>query len=79
MALSRSLPEVISDILTFQGAVLEKTGDECLEFLSPPSLSTLLGIPEQGKLSFTYQPDYDDAISAGYDSDLFRAIANVFS
>jgi len=79
MVLSRSLPEVMSDILAFQGAVLEKTADECLEFLSPPSLSTLLGIPEHGRISFTYQLDCRDTISADYDSDFFRAIGNVFS
>ncbi len=79
MAPGRPLPEVMSDILAFQGAVLEKTADECLEFLSPPSLSTLLGIPEHGKISFAIQPICSEAISAGYDSDLFRAMANVFS
>ncbi len=79
MAPGGPLPEVMSDILAFQGAVLEKTADECLEFLSPPSLSTLLGIPEHGKMSFTYQTACGDAISAGYDSDLFRAVARVFS
>jgi hypothetical protein len=46
MAPGRPLPEVMSDILAFQGAILEKTADECLEFLSPPSLSAVLGIPE---------------------------------
>jgi len=79
MAPTRSLPEVMSDILAFQGAIIEKTADECLEFLSPPSLAALLGIPEHGKMSFTYQLPHGEAISAGYDSDLFRAMANVFS
>ncbi len=79
MAPGRPLPEVMSDILAFQGAIIEKTADEGLEFLSPPSLAAILGIPEHGKMSFTYQSSHGEAISAGYDSDLFRAMANVFS
>ena len=79
MVPGRPLPEVLSDILALQGAVLEKTADDCVEFLSPPSLSKMLDIPEHGRMSFTYQPSRGDAISAGYDSDLFRAIASVFS
>ncbi|MBM4331397.1 MAG: hypothetical protein FJ117_09270 [Deltaproteobacteria bacterium] len=75
---SRPLPEVLSDILTLQGAVLEKTPDDCLEFLAPPVLSEMLGIPEHGKMSFAYQPAPGEAISAAYDSDLFRAIARLF-
>jgi len=79
MEQSRPLPEVLSDILTLQGAILEKKGDDCLEYLSPPHLSKTLGIPEHGVLSFTYHPSYGETISASYDSELFRAIERLFS
>jgi len=78
MGPSRPLSEVLSDILSLQGAILEKKGEE-MEFLCPPSLSETLNIPEYGILSFTYHPPFEEAISATYESELFRAIEKVFS
>lgn len=79
MGLSRPLSKVISDILTLHGAILEEKADDSLEYLSPPSLSKRLGIPEHGRLSFSYHHFSEETISASYDSELFRAIEKVFS
>lgn len=79
MGLNRPLPKVLSDILTLHGAILEEKGDDSLEYLSPPSLSKRLGIPEHGRLSFSYHHSSEETISASYDSELFRAIEKVFS
>jgi hypothetical protein len=79
MGQSRPLSEVLADILTLDGALLEKTGDGCLEFLIPPSLSKILDIPEHGKLSFAYHPFDESAISASYESEFFRSVDRLFS
>jgi hypothetical protein len=79
MGLSRPLPEVLADILTLEGALLERTEDGCLEFVVPPSLSKTLGVPEHGKLSFAYHPFDESVISASYESEFFRSIDRLFS
>ena len=79
MGLSRPLPEVLADILTLEGALLERTEDGCLEFVVPPSLSETLGIPEHGKLSFAYHPFDESVIRASYESELFRSVDRLFS
>ena len=79
MGPSRPLPEVLADILTHQGALLERTEDGCLEFVVPPSLSETLGIPEHGKLSFAYQPFDESVISASYESEFFRSVDRLLS
>jgi hypothetical protein len=79
MGLSRPLPEVLVDILTLEGALLERTDDGCLEFVVPPSLSETLGIPEHGKLSFVYHSLDESAISASYESEFFRSVERLLS
>src|SRR4030043_1389141 len=79
MGQSRPLPEVLADILTLEGALMERTGDGCLEFLVSPSLSKTLGIPEHGKLSFAYHPFDESVISASYESEFFRSVDRLFS
>ena len=78
MGLNRSLPDVLADILTFKGALLERIEDGYLEFVVPPSLSKTLGVPEHGKLSFAYPPFDESIISASYESDFFRSIDRLF-
>ena len=78
MRLNRSLPDVLADILTFKGALLERIEDGYLEFVVPPSLSKTLGVPEHGKLSFAYPPFDESVISASYESDFFRSIDRLF-
>lgn len=77
--MTRPLPEVLADILTIEGALLERTTDGGLEFVAPPILSKILGIPEHGKLSFTYDAFDEIAISATYESEFFRSIDKLFS
>jgi hypothetical protein len=79
MGQSRSLPEVITDVLTHEGAVLEKRDDGSLEFLVPPSLSSTLRVPEHGILSFSDRPSSEGAIPASYESEIFKAIEKVFT
>jgi hypothetical protein len=79
MERSRSLSEVLSDVLILQGAILEKKNDDSLEYLLPSSLSQILGIPEHGKLSFTYFPSDEETINASYDSELLRSLEKGFS
>lgn len=77
MGMSRPLPEVLADILTLEGALLERTEGGCLEFVVPPSLSEILGIPEHGKLSFAYHPLDESVISASYESEFFRSVGRL--
>lgn len=77
--MNRPLPEVLADILANKGALLERTGDGSLEFVAPPSLSKTLGIPEHGRLCFTYDSFDEIAISATYESEFFRSIERLFS
>jgi len=79
MGVSSQLPDVLVDILTLEGALLERTEDGCLEFVVPPSLSKTLGVPEHGKLSFAYHPFDESVISASYESEFFRSIDRLFS
>jgi hypothetical protein len=79
MRQSRPLPEVLANILTLEGALLERTDDDYLEFVVPPSLSETLGIPEHGKLSFAYHPFDESVISASYESEFFRSVDRLFS
>jgi hypothetical protein len=79
MEQSRSLPEILADILTLEGALLERTGDGCLDFLAPPSLSKTLGMPEHGKLSFGYHSFDESVINASYESEFFRSVDRLFS
>ena len=76
--MSQPLSEVIAGILAYKGAEVEKMGDDSLEILCPPEVSTLLNIPEYGRLSFSYAASSDDLIYASYDSEFFRVISNLF-
>lgn len=78
MRLHRTLPEIIADILTHNGAIVEDVDGDCLEYLAPRSFSGILGIPEHGRLGFTPNASGEDAIGAAYDSELFRSIEKVF-
>lgn len=72
------LATVISDILVYHGGVVEFQ-KESLEFLVPPSLSQILGIPEQGELAFAYRDDKSDTIDASYDSEFFNSLERLFA
>ncbi len=74
----RNLPEVISDIFTYHGAALEKTGENRMEFLLPEALSQTIGLPEYGNLDFSPSGSCEGAIRASYDSELLNLIERLF-
>ncbi len=75
--MNKTLPEVIADILIHNGAVIEETDDGCLEFLATETLSAKLNLPDHGRLCFSYNDTSGDAISAAYDSELFKTMAGL--
>lgn len=77
--MNKTLPEVIENILTYHGAVVEKTNDNCLEVLSPDSLSAALGFEEHSVLCFAYDKTEKGAIYASYDSELFKALSGLLA
>jgi hypothetical protein len=79
MARGKTLQEVLTSILTHEGAILERREDDCAEIVSPSSLSKMLGIPEHGILSFSGQTRCEGAIGASYESELFMAVENTFA
>ncbi|MCD5412118.1 MAG: hypothetical protein LRZ90_04700 [Thermodesulfovibrionales bacterium] len=75
--MNKSLSEVISDILSYHGALVEETDGGCLEVLCPDSLSSALGFKEHAILCFSYDKTGREAIYASYDSELFKAMAGL--
>lgn len=76
--MNRTLPEIFSDILTYNGSLVEQTDDGALEVIAPQHVSGLLGISEHARLCFSYDAVGGDAIYASYGSDLFKALAGLF-
>lgn len=76
--MSRPLAEVISDIFTYHGAVVEETEDGHLEFLAPRDLCEVLGLPGEGLLNFSYSDSPEETILASYDSELFQSMEKLF-
>lgn len=64
--------------MTYYGAIIENSGEECLEFIAPQNLTKMLHIPEYGRLCFNYSNVQENTIAAFYDSDLFQAIEKLF-
>jgi hypothetical protein len=79
MGQGRTLQEVLTGILTHEGAILERRESECLEFVAPSSLCEILGIPEHGILSFSGQSRCEGAIGASYESEFFMAVEKIFA
>jgi len=75
--LPRELSAVVEEILSYEGAVLEKREDGSLEFLLPPSLCESLGLPEQGLLGFSIEQAQEGVIPLSYESELFRAFEKI--
>ncbi len=75
--MNKTLPGVIDQILTHNGAIVEKMDDGCLEALCPDSLSTALGLGEHAVLCFAYDKAENGAIYASYDSELFKALSGL--
>ncbi|MEW6006561.1 MAG: hypothetical protein AB1595_00150 [bacterium] len=77
--MTRTLPGVIADILSYKGAEVEKKDDSFLEALLPEKLSLALNIPEYARLSFSCERADEGVIDASYDSLFFTLIKGLFS
>jgi len=75
--MNRSLPEVISDILTYNGSVTEMTNDGFMELILTPHVSNILGLPEYTRMSFTAVEDVD-VIYGSYGSDFLDSLSRLF-
>lgn len=76
--MKKAVADVLADILTYSGAVVEKTDNNCMDVIVPPEVSHILNIPEYTRLSFSAGGTCDNAIYASYDSDLFNSIKSLF-
>ena len=77
--MNKTLPEVISEILTYNGGIIEKKKDSSLEVINPPNVSKSLSIPEYTQLYFSYEDTSRKGIYASYDSEFFNAIGNLLA
>src|SRR3989304_5721365 len=77
--MNKQLPEVVTDILTYKGAVVEQTDNGVLDIIFTTDLSETLNIPEYARLYFSHEAQSDDGIYASYDSDVFSSMAKLFS
>lgn len=74
----RTLPEVVADILTYNGAIIESQKDGSIDLLVPPEVSKALSVAEYTRLCFSYENDDNEAVYASYDSDFFSSIGRLF-
>src|SRR3989337_1719124 len=77
--MNKQLPEVVTDILTYKGAVVEQTDNGVLDIIFTTDLSETLNIPEYARLYFSHETQSDDGIYASYDSDVFSSMAKLFA
>lgn len=77
--MSKTLSEVLADIFTYYGGILERTDEGYMEFLAPSDLARAIGMPEHGKLTFEYNLSDENTVYASYDSDLFKLIGDFLS
>ena len=77
--MSRPLPDVISDILTYSGAIVEEAGNGYLDVMAPQEVSKVIDIPEYTRMCFSYDSIQDGVIYASYDSELFSRIARLLA
>ncbi len=76
--MNRPLPEVIAEILTYNGSLVEQNYDSALEVITTQGMSETLGIPEHTTLCFSYDDSGGNAVFASYGSDLFNSLARLF-
>lgn len=77
--MNKILPEVITEILTYNGAIAEQTDNNVLDIILTRDLSETLSIPEYARLYFSHETQSDDGIYASYDSEVFSSMAKLFS
>src|SRR4030065_26693 len=77
--MNRQLPEVITDILTYNGAIAEPADNGVLDIICTSDLSETLSIPEYARLYFSHEAQSKDGIYASYDSDVVSSMSKLFS
>jgi len=77
--MNKPLPDVISDILTYNGAIVDKTDDGILEIITTPEISDILKMPEYARLIFSYSEISNESIYASYDSEFFNSLSHLFA
>jgi len=75
----KSLPDVIAEILSYHGAIVDKAGDDCLDAVVPPEITAVLGVPEYTRLGFSYGSACGSAVPATYDSEFFSSVNKLFA
>lgn len=70
----KTLPDVIENILTLNGAATEKQDDDRIDVILSPQVANMLNIPEYITLCFSYNQVDGNAIYASYDSEFFQSI-----
>ncbi|HLC16453.1 MAG TPA: hypothetical protein VJL89_09535 [Thermodesulfovibrionia bacterium] len=76
--MNSDISEVVANIMTHHGALIEKTDEGCLEYICPKPLARLLEIPEEGSLVFQYNHTCEGAVHASYDSEMFQNMEFLF-
>ncbi len=76
--MNQTLPEVVTEILMHNGAVVERQDDGTLEIIVPDEISSAINIPEYARLSFSCVEHYREAIYASYDSEFFHDLRRLF-
>jgi len=77
--MNRPLPDVIADILSYHGAIVDKEDNSYFDVIVPPDVSDILNIPEYARLTFSNGETSDEAVYASYDSEFFVSIRNLFA
>lgn len=77
--MNKKLPDVISDILTYHGTIVEKTNDGSLDVITTPEISDILKMPEYARLIFSYGEISNESIYASYDSEFFNSLSRLFA
>ncbi len=77
--MNKKLPDVISDILTYHGTIVEKTNDGSLDVITTPEISDILKMSEYARLIFSYGEISNESIYASYDSEFFNSLSRLFA
>ncbi len=75
--MNKALPEALSDILTFYGALVSQKEEGYLEYVAPREISKKLRIPEYGRIGFESGSSDVGIIPGYYDSELFQSLKKV--
>ncbi len=77
--MNKKLSDVISDILTYNGAIVEKTEDGSLDVITTPEISDTLNMPDYSRLIFSNGEISNESIYASYDSEFFNSLSRLFA